>query len=72
MDEEASIAFFRADEPPHEWLDWAADHIWPDEDFGEAVVRRPAEHGIGVRPLLFLDMDGTLLPVRWRRSADGR
>lgn len=62
MDEAARIAYFRADQPPHEWLDWAADLIWPEEDFDEAGVRRLAEHGIGARPLLFLDVDGTLLP----------
>ncbi|BCJ76481.1 hypothetical protein CS0771_60250 [Catellatospora sp. IY07-71] len=62
MDEAERIAYFRADEPPHEWLDWAAEQIWPDLDLGEAGVRRLAEHGIGTRPLLFLDVDGTLLP----------
>ena len=62
MDQAARIAYFQADEPPHQWLDWAADQIWPDEDFGEASVRRLAAHGIGTRPLLFLDVDGTLLP----------
>ncbi|WP_240956561.1 DUF2716 domain-containing protein [Micromonospora sp. HNM0581] len=34
-------------------------------------VRRLTEHGIGVRPLLFLDVDGTLLPfagVAWQMN----
>jgi HAD domain in Swiss Army Knife RNA repair proteins len=62
MDEAARIAYFGDDEPPHVWLDWAAAQIWPDEDFGPAGVRRLANRGIGARPLLFLDVDGTLLP----------
>lgn len=41
------IAYFRADEPPHDWLDWAANQIWPDVEVGEVGVRRLAEHGIG-------------------------
>jgi hypothetical protein len=47
MDEAERIAYFRADEPPSEWLDWAAHQIWPDVDRGKAGVRRLAEHGIG-------------------------
>ncbi|WP_247663831.1 hypothetical protein [Micromonospora sp. U21] len=42
LGEAERIAYFRA-----EWLDWAAQQIWPDMDFGEAGVRRLAEHGIG-------------------------
>ncbi|MFG3700705.1 hypothetical protein ACGF5C_22715 [Micromonospora sp. NPDC047620] len=47
MDEAERIAYFQADEPPREWLDWVAHQLWPDVDFGEAGVRRLAEHGIG-------------------------
>jgi hypothetical protein len=47
MGEAERIAYFQADEPPREWLDWAAHQLWPDVDFGEAGVRRLAEHGIG-------------------------
>ncbi|MGC4896943.1 hypothetical protein [Micromonospora sp. DT31] len=47
MDEGERIAYFRADEPPREWLNWAAEQLWPGGDFGEAGVRRLAEHGIG-------------------------
>ncbi|MEV0605862.1 hypothetical protein AB0I61_05730 [Polymorphospora rubra] len=41
MDEAERIVYYQADEPPHEWLDWAAQQIWP----GEAGVRRLAGHG---------------------------
>ncbi|WP_406068680.1 hypothetical protein [Micromonospora sp. NBC_01638] len=41
------IAYFRADEPPREWLDSAAHQLWPDVDFGNAGARCLADHGIG-------------------------
>ncbi|WP_040480269.1 hypothetical protein, partial [Longispora albida] len=41
------LAFFRAEPPPAEWLDWAAYQIWPDLGFGEAGITRLADHGIG-------------------------
>lgn len=72
MDEAAKVAYFRADEPPHAWLDWVAWVMWPEEDLGAAAYGRLAEHGIGARPLLFLDVDGTLLPFGGpvRQTAD--
>ncbi|SCG44225.1 hypothetical protein [Micromonospora coxensis] len=33
--------------PPRDWLDRVAHQLWPEVDFGEAGVRRLAEHGIG-------------------------
>jgi hypothetical protein len=46
LDEAERIAYIRADEPPREWLGWAAHTIWPNMS-GKAAVSRLAEHGIG-------------------------
>ncbi|SCL29042.1 hypothetical protein GA0074692_2652 [Micromonospora pallida] len=47
MNEAERIAYFQADEPPREWLDWVAHQIWPDVDFGETAYARLVEYGIG-------------------------
>lgn len=47
LTEPRMIAYFRADEPPREWLDSAAHQLWPDVDFGNAGARCLADHGIG-------------------------
>jgi len=46
-EEAERIAYFHADQPPREWLDWAAHQVWKDMKFGAVGVRRFAEHGIG-------------------------